>query len=85
MAKNISVRMDNKGRLTLPRSIRETLHAEPGDVFYIQPANDGSLRLVRAVNPFDALADEALGEYEDGETLTLEQFASQEDISLEDK
>lgn len=82
MAKNISVRMDDKGRLTLPRCIREALHAEPGDVFYLQPEPDG-VRIVKGENPFDVLAEEAIREYEAGETITLEEFAKREGVSMD--
>jgi len=83
MAKNISVRLDEKGRLTLPRSIREALHAKPGDVFYLQPESDG-VRIVKGENPFDVLAEQAIREYESGETITLEEFAKREGISLDE-
>lgn len=67
MAKNISVRLDDKGRLTLPKSIRDALQAKPGDVFYLQPENDGLL-IIKGENPFGALAGQAAQEYEDGQT-----------------
>lgn len=83
MVKNISVRLDDKGRLTLPRSIREALHAEPGDVFYLRPEVDG-LRIVKGDNPFDALAEEAIREDDAGETIALDDILLREGISLEE-
>ncbi|MBX6395272.1 MAG: AbrB/MazE/SpoVT family DNA-binding domain-containing protein [Alicyclobacillaceae bacterium] len=79
----VSVRMDEKGRLTLPRSIREALHAQPGDVFYLQLEENG-LRIVKGENPFDALAEQAIREYEAGETIDLEEFSKREGISLDE-
>ena len=83
MAKNVSVRMDDKGRLTLPRSIREALHAEPGDVFYLQP-DEGGLRIVKGENPFDALAEEAIREDDAGETIALDDILRREGIPLDE-
>ncbi len=78
----VSVRLDDKGRLTLPRSVREAIHAEPGDVFYVEADGDGILRLVRAVNPFDVLAEQALREDDAGETISLNDVLRREGISL---
>ncbi len=83
MAKNVSVRMDDKGRLTLPRSIREALHAEPGDVFYLQP-EQGSVRIVKGENPFDALAEEAICEDDAGETIALDDILRREGVPLDE-
>jgi bifunctional DNA-binding transcriptional regulator/antitoxin component of YhaV-PrlF toxin-antitoxin module len=81
MSKNISVRLDNKGRLTLPRSIREALHAEPGDVFYLRPELDG-VRIVKGENPFDALAEHAIREFESGQTRNIRDIADDWGIDL---
>ncbi len=83
MAKNVSVRMDGKGRLTLPRSVREALHAKPGDVFYLQP-DEGGLRIVKGENPFDALAEEAIREDDAGETIALDDILRREGIPLDE-
>ena len=80
----IPVRIDDKGRLVVPRPIREAMHVAPGDVFYIKQKGN-ELRFLHAENPFDALAEEALEEHERGETMTLEEFAKQEGISLENE
>ncbi len=60
--------------LVVPRPIREAMHVETGDVFYIKQQGN-ELRFVHAENLFDALAEEAIEEYERGETMTLENFA----------
>lgn len=81
--KPISVRLDDKGRLTLPRSVREALHAQPGDVFFLQPEEDG-VRIVRAENPFDELAKEAIREDDVGETIALDDILKREGISIDE-
>ncbi|WP_206886251.1 MULTISPECIES: AbrB/MazE/SpoVT family DNA-binding domain-containing protein [Alicyclobacillus] len=82
MGKDAIVRMDEKGRLTIPRNIREALHAKPGDVFFLQE-EQGGLRIIKGENPFDALAEEAVREYEAGTTISLEEFAQQEGMTLD--
>ena len=83
LKKPVTARMDVKGRLTLPQSIRKALGAKPGDTFYLRPEGD-SVRIVKGINPFDGLAEHALKEFEEGKTITLEEFAEREGISLED-
>ncbi len=76
-------RMDDKGRLTLPRSVRKALKAEPGDVFFFQEDGEGVVRMIKGENPFEALAEQAIRECEAGETITLDEFAKREAISLD--
>ncbi|MHB1683833.1 MAG: AbrB/MazE/SpoVT family DNA-binding domain-containing protein [Bacilli bacterium] len=75
--------MDDRGRLTLPAEVREALHWEPGDIVFVRREENG-LHIVKGINPFDALAVQALKEYEAGETVTLEEFAKREGISMDD-
>lgn len=81
--KPISVRLDDMGRLTLPRSVCEALHAQPGDVFFLQPEEDG-VRIVRAENPFEALAEEAIHEDDAGETISLDDILHREGVSIDE-
>lgn len=81
MSKSVS-RMDDKGRVTLPRSIRNALHAEPGDVFFFEEDEYG-VRIVKGENPFDALADEAIREYRAGKTRDLREIADEWGIGLD--
>jgi AbrB family looped-hinge helix DNA binding protein len=83
ISKPISVRLDNKGRLTLPRRIREALHAQSGDVFFLQLEEDG-IHIVRVENPFDALAKEAIREDDEGETIALDDILKREGISIDE-
>lgn len=81
MSKSVS-RMDDKGRVTLPRSIRNALHAEPGDVFFFEEDEYG-VRIVKGENPFDALADEAIREHRAGKTRDLREIADEWGIGLD--
>lgn len=75
MGKNVVVRVDEKGRLTLPREVRQALGVGSGDVLFLQ-VEGHILHLVRVENPFDALAEQALEEFETGQTRSLHQVAA---------
>lgn len=63
--------MDDKGRLVIPKKVREELGASPGDAFYLR-IRGRVMEVVRAQNPFDVLAEEAKREHERGQTVALE-------------
>jgi AbrB family looped-hinge helix DNA binding protein len=66
------VTVDSKGRILLPREVRETMQVEPGDVLFL--TQDGRfVTLAKADNPFDRLAAHAIAEYYAGETISLEE------------
>lgn len=82
MSKTVSVRVDDKGRLTLPASLRKQLGVEPGDVFFMQ-AEGGVLRLAKTENPFDGLARHAMKEHEAGKTRDIRDIAKEWGVDLE--
>jgi AbrB family looped-hinge helix DNA binding protein len=71
----VSIKIDAKGRLSIPVEIREELGIEPGDVFFIDadPAH-GLLHLAKAIDPFDGLAAHAVEAYRAGRTRTLDEY-----------
>lgn len=77
-------KVDSKGRLSIPASIRGQFDMHPGDVFVIE-VEDSVLRLAKVENPFDRLAERAIEEYDAGETVNLREFAEQEGIDLDDR
>lgn len=77
MAKPVAVRIDAKGRIRVPGSVRKQLQLEPGDVVFLQVDATG-LRVLRGPNPFDALAEAAIDEARRGETIPLEEWARQQ-------
>lgn len=81
----VAVRVDDKGRVTLPRRIREALGVEPGDTVFLkyEPEN-GQVRLAPAVSPFDVLAEHAIREYREGRTKTLEEYARERGVRLDE-
>ncbi len=80
--KPVPIRIDDRGRISLPASLRNALKLEPGDTLFGQ-ARDGRIELVKAENPFDGLARHAIKEYEAGRTRSLEDFAKEHDIPLD--
>jgi bifunctional DNA-binding transcriptional regulator/antitoxin component of YhaV-PrlF toxin-antitoxin module len=57
MAKPITLRMDSKGRLTVPEGVRKKHGWHAGTLFFLQDAS-GMLCLASAPNPFEAARSE---------------------------
>ena len=86
MATMTTVKTDAKGRLTIPRHLREEMGIEPGDTFFLEADEErGVLRFAKAENPFDLLAEHALAEYRAGRTKSLRDFADEHAIALDDE
>jgi AbrB family looped-hinge helix DNA binding protein len=84
--KEVAVRIDDKGRVTLPRSIRKALGVEAGDTLFVRyDPKDNQLRIAPAVSPFDVLAEEAVKEYKEGRSRTIEEYVKEHDIRLDTK
>jgi antitoxin PrlF len=86
LAASHAIKVDDKGRLTIPRTLRKELGIEPGDTMFVEREPNGVvLRYAKAENPFDGLARHAEQEYRAGRTKSLRDFASENDISLVDE
>ena len=80
-----TVRVDPKGRLTIPRQLREALGIEPGDTLFVESDEEQKvLRYAKSENPFDVLAQHAINEYRAGRTRNLREFAAENGITLDD-
>lgn len=84
-AKNEAIlRIDNKGRVTLPKSIRQALGVSVGDMLYLKyDAQKRRLHLAPAVSPFDILAENAIKEYEEGQTIGAEELARKHHLKID--
>ncbi len=80
----VTVTVDDKYRVYIPKEAREVIH--PGDVlFFAQEETEAGtvFRYAKAINPFDALAEDALRQHERGETVKLEDFLREQGIDPE--
>ena len=63
-------RISSKGQVTIPKKVRQSLHAKPGD--FIEYEVQGDMVVLRRAGPFDRSFHEALSE-------TLSEWTSPED------
>ena len=85
MAASIAT-IDAKGRVSIPREVRDSLGLESGDAVFIETdENKQFVRMAKAINPLDILAAEALAEFERGETTDLRDFAREMGIELDER
>jgi AbrB family looped-hinge helix DNA binding protein len=75
---SIPLKIDNKGRVSIPKQLRERAGLEPGDALFLEyDESSNTFHLKKAINPFDILALEALREYEAGETRSLDEVMAE--------
>lgn len=80
MTASHTVKVDPKGRLSIPAELRTLLGIEPGDTLFVETEENGQvLRFAKAENPFDALARHAELEYRAGRTRNLREIADELD------
>lgn len=73
--KEVFARIDGKGRVTLPKSIREALGLKAGDtLFFKYDSKNGRVQIAPTVSPFDILAEHAIEEYKQKRTKTVEEY-----------
>lgn len=78
-----AVKLDNKGRVTLPKNIRKALGLKAGDTVFLKyELKNNQLLLAPAISPFDILADYAVKEYKEGSSTTIEEYAKKHGVSL---
>jgi AbrB family looped-hinge helix DNA binding protein len=76
----VAVRLDDKGRISLPRQMREELGLEPGDALFIERDGD-TVRLAKALNPFAPAVREAMATYHAGRKIALKKLAAKHGIA----
>ncbi len=80
----VSVKMDNEGRLTVPKEARDELGIQEGDVFYFEfDTLDGMLVFAPAVHPLLQRLEEARAEYAAGLTKSLDEVAADFGITID--
>lgn len=84
MGSTMTVRVDAKGRFTVPQRIRRELGIEPGDTLFVDYDEETKVvHYAKAGNPFDILAEHALTERQAGRTRGLREFAAENDIAVD--
>ena len=79
---SVTARIDRKGRITLPRTVRTALNAELGDTVFIKYDVEGHIvRLAKAVeDPIAVLWEQAEKDFESGNTKGLRDYAKEHGI-----
>lgn len=75
--------MDSKGRIAIPAEIRTKYGYKSGDAFFFDAEENDVIRMAKAENPFDVLADQALEEQGAGHTRSLRAYAAEKGINLD--
>ena len=77
------VRVDDRGRIILPKHFREQMGVNAGDTLFVRysPKLRG-LEMLKAINPFDMLAEKALQDYRAGKTISIDDLADKLGIDL---
>lgn len=73
-----AVQIDAKGRLTIPRAVRDELGLQPGTYVFVR-SEGGFGRFAKATNPFEELASVAVGEFREGRTRGLRELMREEE------
>ncbi|MGB3329442.1 MAG: AbrB/MazE/SpoVT family DNA-binding domain-containing protein [Thermomicrobiales bacterium] len=78
--------IDAKGRVAIPAEIRKRLGLQTGDIFFFDAEDDADvIRMAKAVNPFDILAEHAIEEFNAGRTVNLRAYAAEKGIADDGK
>lgn len=81
-----SVQVDDRGRVTLPKELREELDLEEGDNLLVH--KEGNVielaKMDEDENPFSILAKQAIEEHKKGNTIPLEDIVERENIDLDE-
>lgn len=62
--KSEAVKVDDRGRISLPKEIRDKIGVESGDTLFMRWKN-GALEIRKAIDPFDVLTNRVQEEIED--------------------
>lgn len=80
----MSVKLDNKGRLVVPKEVREAMGAREGDVFYLDyDVFDGLLVFAAATNPLLQRIEEGRAEYRAALTKSLDEVAAEMGVTID--
>ncbi len=76
-------RLDSKGRLVIPKKLREREELENGDVFVVDPNSAaGTITFVKVENPLVKQIAESEADYAAGRYQSLEEVAAELGVNL---
>ena len=76
-------RMDNKGRLVVPKQVRDREELEDGDLFFVEEDSEaGTITFTRMENLVRKRIAEGEAEYRAGMTKSLDEVAAELDIDF---
>lgn len=82
--KKITTKVDDKGRITLPKKVREETGIDKGTVLFID-SELGQVKLTRAVeDPVVKLKEYTEKEFASGNTKNLRKYAEEQGIKLDE-
>lgn len=76
------VKIDKKGRLVVPKAVRDRMGIEAGDTYFLD-ADEGMIRLIKAEDPFARLAHHARQDLAEGQTRSAREVLEDDDWPLE--
>jgi len=83
-SEEITVKVDSKGRIRIPKKLMDELQISEGSVVSLFAVKEKGFLLVEpVVSTFDVLAKEAKEEHKAGKTTTLEEYAKKNNIDLD--
>ncbi len=72
----MAAKVDSRGRLFLPRRLRDSMQLSAGDTLSLEYEPDsGIMRLTKATSPLAILAGEAKKEFGAGKTMNIREYA----------
>lgn len=84
MSDKLVVKVDSRGRITIPKEARKAADIESGDFLFMN-LSPGKVELTRVIeDPLVELTTYAEKEYKKGNTQNLRDFAVEEGINLDD-
>ncbi len=76
--------LDSKGRLVVPKQMRDRDALEDGDLFIVDPDSAvGTITFVRVENPLVRIVAESRAEYEAGNFQSIQEVAAELGVDLD--
>ncbi|MFN2364713.1 MAG: AbrB/MazE/SpoVT family DNA-binding domain-containing protein [Halarsenatibacteraceae bacterium] len=84
MTEKIPVKLDSRGRITIPKKAREEAEIEEGDILFMS-LEPGKIEFTRAIeDPIVVLRDYSEKEFEKGKTRDLRDYAKEKEIEIDE-